>query len=222
LVVSALFGSKAAAQNAPASGPAEAEKFPRTIGPQPRPSLDPLFEPDPLGLFLGPWNALKARLDRDAGLKIEGSYTFHNQYATETLTPRNDELGGRLDLAVNWTLLRSGKDTSQLVLLMRSSENFGVPQTYAVSDAAGSIEGTNSLHGGGEQIPISLNLLYWRQSFADGRLAVSVSKIHPNAWIDLSPVANDETRQFIAGAYTGNLSNPGQGLWPRASRWSSR
>ncbi|MGN6727326.1 MAG: carbohydrate porin [Tepidisphaeraceae bacterium] len=216
LIASAMIAVSAHGQNPPASGPVESEKFPKTLPPQPKPELDPLFTPDPLGIVLDPWYAAKQALDEQAGLKIEGSYTFHNQYATRTLTPRNDEVGGRFDLAANWTLLHYGpenKDVGQLIVLMRSSENIGMTQDYALSDAAGSIMGTNSLHGGGAQIPVSLNLLYWRQTFFDGKFAFNIGKIHPNAWIDLSPIANDETRQFMAGAYTGNESNPGQGLW---------
>ncbi|MGC4030559.1 MAG: carbohydrate porin [Tepidisphaeraceae bacterium] len=218
VVASLTIEGEAFAQQQPASGPVDSTKVPQDLPPQPAPQLDPLISPDPLGFAYEPWNAFKKKLNDDYGLKIEGSYTFHNQYATRVIDGgRNDELGGRLDLAANWTLLKYGdgpkQDVGQLIVLMRSSENIGMRQDYAVSDAAGSIMGTNSLHGGGEQIPISLNLLYWRQTFMNQKFAVNIGKIHPNSWIDLSPIANDETKQFMAGAYTGNLANPGQGLW---------
>ncbi len=215
IVAFAGFATHSRAQETAASKPVnEGEVFPRTIEESPKPSNDPMVENDPLDFALDPWNHAKSMMDDKYGLKFQGSYTFHYQRATHTLSDRQEEFGGRLDLGVNWTLLHTGeKDTGSLILLARSSENIGARQDYAVSDDAGSIMGTNSLHGGGEQIPISLNLLYWRQTFMDERLAVSVGKIHPNAWIDLSPIANDETRQFMSGAYTGNLANNGQGLW---------
>ncbi|CAN5476862.1 hypothetical protein BH10PLA1_BH10PLA1_06640 [soil metagenome] len=201
------------AQNVPTSGPAEGAEIPRTIPPQPKPSSDPMMAHDPLDFALDPWNHTKSTMNEQWGLKFQGSYTFHNQYATETISSRHDEFGGRLDLGANWTVFTQGKDVGQIIGLVRSSENIGISQKFAVSDEVGSIDGTNSLHGGGEQIPISVNLIYYRQTFMDQKLAFSIGKIHPNSWIDLSPIANDETQQFMAGAYTGNESNPGQGLW---------
>ena len=160
---SALFAIHALAQNPPASGPVESERFPRQLPPQPQPQLDPLYSPDPLGFMMNPWNDWKAKLDQNYGLKVEGSYTLHDQYANHTISDRNNEFGGRFDLAANWTALHyNQKDVGQIIFLMRSSHNIGMSQEYALSDDVGSIMGTNSLHGGGEQIPISVNLLYWR------------------------------------------------------------
>jgi len=216
LAACTAFAPWATAQNTPTTAPAESEKFPQEVPAPTRPPTDPLVSPDPLNFALDPWNDFKNKLDRDANLIILGAYTFHNQYATETNSSQHDEFGGRLDIGATWTPLHygnNGKDIGQVVFLMRSSENIFQGQDYALSDDVGSIMGTNSLHGGGEQIPISVNQLYWRQTFMDQKLAFSIGKLHPNNWIDLSPIANDETQQFMAGAYTGNESNPGQGLW---------
>jgi porin len=215
-ILLALFASAASAnaQNTPASGPVHSEVFPGTIPPQPRPSLDPLFSPDPLNFFFGPYNDMKRKLDQNDGLRAEGSYTMFNQFATQTLSPRNDEFAGRLDVALDWTLLHFGEcDTGQVVALFRSSENIGMPQSFSLSDETGSIMGINNLHPSGHQIADSLNILYYRQTFFDCKFAISLGKLHPNSWIDLSPLADNETRQFMAIPFTTNLADNGMGLW---------
>lgn len=186
------------------------QKVTQTIPPPP---LDPLITHDPFAPLLEPWYALRRVLDRDADLRINSYYTLLYQNADHVAAGDHNAFNGRLDFNVDWTLFRHGKDTGSIGFLLRSGENIGQSQDFNLSNNIGSIAGTNSLQGGGKQAPATINLLYWRQSFADNRFAVYIGKLHPNQHIDLSPVANDESNQFLAGPFDGNASNPLQGAY---------
>ena len=60
--------------------------------------------------------------------------------------------------------------------------------------------------GGGEQEPITLNILYWRQDLLSNRLSFYVGKLHPNQHISLSLFNNDERTQFLNGENDGDLA----------------
>lgn len=173
---------------------------------------DPLISPDPAKPLLQPWYDLKAKAKDKQELEINPSYTFLYQNATNVIDDQNDVLGGRLDLNINWTLLHVGqKDTGSIGFLFRSGVNIGENQNFNLSQEVGDDMVMNALQGGGKQHPATVNLIYWRQSFFDDKLAFYVGKIHPNQHIDLDPVNNDETRQFLAAPFDGNLSNPQEG-----------
>jgi porin len=170
---------------------------------------DPLISPDPAQPVLQPWYDLKQQADKDASLKISPSYTFLYEVADKTAnSDRNDLFQGRLDLSADWTLLRDGKNTGSIGFLLRSGENIFTSQHFAMGPAVGDNMIIDSLQGNGENHPISINLLYWRQSFLDDDLAFYIGKIHPNQHMDLDPFNNDETSQFLGLPFDGNVSNP--------------
>jgi porin len=192
----------------------EAEATTQPTAENPNQVFDPIFAPDPLGPVLEPWYNLRAKADKDLGLAITPAYTFLYQNATDTVSGNNQVLDGRFDLGANWTLLHTGpNDTGSLGFLFRSQVNIGSAREVNLGQNVGDILITNALAGGGEQIPAAVYLLYWRQSFLDNRLALSLGKIHPNQYIDLSAVADDETKQFLALPFDGNTSNPLEGAY---------
>lgn len=179
----------------------------------PEKPMDPLIDPDPAGSILAPWYNFKQMLKRDYRLDINTYYTAAYQYATDTFSDQNQLLNGRYDLNLNWTAFQSGKDTGSLAALMRSGENIGINQSYNLGTDVGDNLGVNSLQGNAPQQNITLNLLYWRQSLFENKLALYIGKLHPNQYIDLSMVANDEATQFLAGCFDGTSSDPLEGAY---------
>lgn len=171
---------------------------------------DPLIRPDPALPILKPWYDLKEKANNDLDLKISPSYTLLYQAADHVIPDEahHDLFQGRADLFTDWTLFKDGRNTGSFVFLARSGENIGTAQSFALSPAVGDDLGIDSLQGGGENHPISVNLLYWRQSFFDDKLALYLGKIHPNQYTDLDPFNNDETTQFLGSPFDGNPSNP--------------
>ena len=93
----------------------------------------------------------------------------------------------------------------QFQFLLRSGHTIGETRDTTLSPNIGVVAGTNAIS---DPDPISINILSWTQGFADNKLAVTVGKFHPNQYIDLSPVANDESRQFLAAPFDGNNAIP--------------
>ena len=172
-----------------------------------------LWQPDPLCPVLGPVDAANVRLKKATNLVFNASYTFLNQYATITDNTRHDQLSGRLDLQGTWTFHTHDKDSSSLTMLLRSGTNIGQSQQWNLSDNLGSILGLNSLQGGGAQRPITINLLYFKQTWDAQKVAFYLGKLHPNQHIGLSPVNNDESSQFLGGPFDGNPSEPRLGSY---------
>lgn len=189
----------------PASQPAAAP------GTQAVSTQDPLITPDPALPLLQPWYDVKAQAKNKLDMEINPSYTFLYQNATNVIGDQNDLLNGRLDLNINWYLLRDGKNTGSIGFLLRSGVNIGSNQDFSLAPQIGDNMVSNAIQGGGEEQPITVNLIYWRQSFFDDKLAFYIGKIHPNQHIDLDPMNNDETRQFLAAPFDGNLANPQEG-----------
>jgi porin len=172
-----------------------------------------LWQPDPLCPILSPVAAANLRLKKATNLNLKASYTFLYQYATVTPDTRHGQISARLDFQGDWTAHTRGKDSSSFTMLLRSGTNIGQSQQWNLSDSLGSILGLNSLQGGGAQRPITINLLYFRQTWAAQRVALYIGKLHPNQHIGLSPVNNDETSQFLGGPFDGNPSEPRLGTY---------
>jgi porin len=162
---------------------------------------------------LGPIDAANQRLRPSTNLILIASYTFLNQYATTTPDTRHDQLSGRLDFQGIWTFRTNDKDLSSITLLLRSGTNIGQSQQWNLSDSLGSILGLNSLQGGGAQRPITVNLLYFKQTWDAQKVALYIGKLHPNQHIGYSPVNNDESSQFLGGPFDGNPSEPRLGTY---------
>lgn len=168
---------------------------------------DPLISPDPLAPIFQPVDKLSDRLAQSERLKFGASYTFLNQYATNTPDGvRHNQFSGRLDFTGAWRAYDHGSTAGSISLLVRSGTNIGISQQFNLSDSLGSGLYLNCLQGGGPQRPITLNILYWRQDFLQKRLSFYVGKIHPNEYVTLSMFNNDERTQFLNGANDGNLA----------------
>src|SRR6201996_8025501 len=168
---------------------------------------DPLIDPDPLAPVFRPVNKLVNVSIQSIRLKFGATYTFLNQYAT--ITPdgvRHNQLSGRLDFTGAWAVYEHGSTAGSISLLVRSGTNIGISQQFNLSDRIGSGIYLNCLQGGGPQEPITLNILYWRQDFLHRRLSFYAGKIHPNEFVALSFLNNDERTQFLNGENDGNLA----------------
>jgi len=175
---------------------------------------DPLLKPDPLGIFVEPFERLTDRVNQSAHLKIGETYTLVSQYAT--ITPdgvRHDQTSGRADLTVAWKVYQHGSTAGGISLLARSGTNIGTSEQFNLSRSLGSGITLNCLQGGGSQEPITVNILYWRQDLIHKRLSLYVGKIHPNEFISLSMFNNDERVQFLNGGSDGNLTFASDGAY---------
>lgn len=174
------------------------------------PNMKPLL-PDPLEIFMRPLRNSEAWTQDNLGLSWNIYYTLLYQYATRTVTqppPNSNEYygrnagTGRLDLGLNWNIF-DVPDVAhgQFGLLMRNGVVIGQPETYNSSSAIGSIPvNTDALYWGDQT---SLCLAYWQQGFCNDRFVITAGKIHPNQYLALSRIANDESRQFISGVFDG-------------------
>jgi len=175
---------------------------------------DPLYQSDPLGPPLRPFRKVGNWAGETSHINFGATYTFLNQYAT--VTPygvRHDQLSGRLDVNGNWAVYSSPSTAGSIGLLVRSGTNIGMSQQWNLSDRLGSGLYLNCLQGGGEQEPITLNILYWRQDFLARRLSFYVGKLHPNQHISLSMFNNDERSQFLNGDSDGDLAIASDGTY---------
>ena len=183
-------------------------------GPVARIPADPLYPRDLLSPLLRPFRMAGDWAGHTSHINFGATYTFLNQYATATPdNVRHDQLSGRLDLNGNWAVYSSESTAGSIGLLVRSGTNIGMSQQWNLSDKLGSGLYLNCLQGGGEQEPITLNILYWRQDFLARRLSFYVGKLHPNQHISLSMFNNDERTQFLNGENDGDLAIASDGTY---------
>jgi porin len=176
---------------------------------------DPLFQTDPFRIVTKTVDKGGSWLEEGARLRFGATYTFLNQYATviPDTAQRHDQISGRLDFTGNWEVYERGSTGGSIALLIRSGTNIGMSQQWNLSDALGSGIFLNCLQGGGAQRPITVNILYWRQDFMHKRLSFYAGKIHPNQYISLSFLNNDERTQFLNGENDGNLAIASDGTY---------
>jgi porin len=183
-------------------------------GPLSKIPADAFYARDPLSWALMPFRTTGDWSRRTFRINFGATYTFLNQYAT--VTPdgvRHDQLSGRLDVNGNWSVYNTESTAGSIGLLVRSGTNIGMSQQWNLSDRLGSGLYLNCLQGGGEQEPITLNILYWRQDFLNRRLSFYVGKLHPNQYISLSLFNNDERTQFLNGENDGDLAIASDGTY---------
>ncbi|MHC4792890.1 MAG: carbohydrate porin [Planctomycetota bacterium] len=164
--------------------------------------LDPMF-PDPLEPIVRPLRNLADWTRDELGLEWNIHYTLLYQHASRSVDDEPRDAGtGRLDLGFNWVLFDD--DTvgrGGVGFLLRSGVELGQPDSYTMGAAVGAAPvNLNALQW---TYPTSPDLLYWHQSWCEERVTASVGKIHPNQFIQLSRIANDESRQFLAGPFDG-------------------
>ena len=210
---SARFQPQAIPAVLPAPRPIQQE-LDSIAGPLSKIPADPLLQSDFIGPAMKPFKTGGYWLKHSILLNLGATYTFLNQYAT--ITPegvRHDQISGRLDLNGNLVVYDHGSTAGSLALLVRSGTNIGQSQQFDLSDRLGSGMYLECLQGGGPQLPITLNILYWRQDFLHKRLSFYVGKMHPNEFISLSLFNNDERSQFLNGENDGNLAIASDGTY---------
>ena len=191
--------------------------FAPTPTPVNQPDIDPLL-PDPLEIFMRPIRNSEAWTQDNLGLSWNIYYTLLYQYASRTVqeTGSNEYYGrsagtGRLDLGLNWDIF-DVPDVAhgQIGLLMRNGVVIGQPTSYQAGNAIGSIPvSPDALYWGDAT---SLCLAYWQQGFCNDQFVITAGKIHPNQYMALSRIANDESTQFISGVFDGlNTLGPSLG-----------
>lgn len=196
----------------PAQPEAQPEVQPKE---EPKPEKDTLFG-DPLKSLLAPLRDGAAWTKENLGLTWNVYNTLLYQHATRTVTdpstgsPYSRDAGtGRLDLGFNWNAFETPGAHGEFGFLARLGTHIGVDSSYNVSDATGSSPvGPDALNWGDNH---SLCLAYWQQGFMNDDLIFTAGKVHPNQYISLSQVANDESKQFISGTFDG-LDSLGGGL----------
>lgn len=187
-------------------------------GPMAKIPVSPLYAHDPFAWPLRPFRLAGNWAGKTSHINFGATYTFLNQYATETPDGvRHDQLGGRLDINGNWAVYSGESTAGSIGLLVRSGTNIGMSQQWNLSDQLGSGLYLDCLQGGGEQEPITLNILYWRQDFLERRLSFYVGKLHPNQHISLSTFNNDERTQFLNGENDGDLAIASDGTYAGAA-----
>ena len=190
---------------------------------QPVPNPEPESEPtngalfgDPLKPILAPLRDGAEWTKENLGLSWNIYSTLLYQHATRTVTDPStgssysrDAGTGRLDLGFNWKAFETPAAEGSFGFLARAGRIIGEDATYNVSNATGSSPlGPNALNWGNDA---SLCLAYWEQGFMNNDLIFTAGKVHPNQYISLSHVANDESKQFISGTFDG-LDSLGGGL----------
>lgn len=181
-----------------------------------------LIQPDPLDWLLAPVDRRQALLDRNYHLALKASYVFLDQYAAATPNMRHDQISGRLDFQAVWTIRQQENgpgrkpDQTTFNILVRSGTNIGQSQQWDLNDALGSSLGVNSLQGSGPERPITLNLVYLKQTWDAQKIALYVGKLHPNQHIGLSPVNDDESSQFLGGPFDGDAAQNALGTYAPA------
>jgi porin len=191
---------------------AESQAAPPATLPEPPPDA-PLFSHDPFGWLHRPSdNASDAPWYRGMKLGVV-SYTLLDEYATNAPgSPRHNEADGRLDFNGSWNVYRRAQTSGSIHMLLRSGVNIGISQSFNLNNELGSSLITSALQAGGPK-QVSLNMLYWEQDLFAGRLLLYIGHIHPNQHIGLSYLNDDETFQFLAASYDGNMSNPYSGAY---------
>ena len=193
------------------------DPFAPTPTPVNQPKIDPLL-PDPLEILMRPIRNSEAWTQDNLGISWNIYYTLLYQYASRTvLNPNTNEYygrnagTGRLDLGINWDIFDIPDVAhGQIGLLMRNGVVIGQPDTYRAGNAVGSIPVSPDALYWGDQT--SLCLAYWQQGFCNDQLVITAGKIHPNQYLALSRIANDESTQFISGVFDGlNTLGPSLG-----------
>ncbi len=184
------------------------EPFKTQLGPLGEQDLDPIFS-DPLEPLMRPIRNTELWTRDNLGITWNIYYTLLYQNATRTVIDPNTNSTygrssgtGRLDLGLNWSIFDEPfLGHGQIGLLMRSGVIMGQPNTYQTAQAVGSIPiSPNALAWGNDT---SLCLAYWQQGVFDDRVVFTAGKIHPNQYIALSRLANDESKQFVSGVFDG-------------------
>jgi porin len=175
---------------------------------------DPLITPDPMAWAVRPIDRFADRANLLESFKFGATYTLLNQYATSVPDGvRHDEPSGRLDAHGTWVAYRSDSTAGSVSILVRSGTNIGMSQQFNLSDSVGSGLYLDCLQGSGEQRPVTLNILYWRQDLLNKRLSLYVGKIHPNEFVSLSMFNDDERTQFLNGENDGDLAFAADGAY---------
>ncbi len=170
---------------------------------------NPLLGSGPGAAVLKPWKDLEHELYQEHKVALNIFYTLIYQYASAVTREPRDLLSGRFDLAMNWELLHiPNVGHSQFQFLLRSGQVIGHNRNTALGRNAGVISGINNLR---DEEADTFNIVSWTQGLFDDRAAIVIGKIHPNQYIDLSPVANDESKQFIGGPFDGTQTIPNLG-----------
>ena len=175
------------------------------------PIKEPLFGEGPISHVLQPWREWEKQLFDDHRIAFDIYYTLFYQGASNTITSPNELLNGRLDFGVTWDAIEIPDfGTGQFQLLIRSGQILNHDRSTSLSANVGSFTGVNALY---DPDGFSLNVLTWTQGFLGNKVAFTVGKLHPNQYIDLGPVANDESRQFISNPFDGNNAIPNLGTY---------
>ena len=149
----------------------------------PFPGLDSVFQP---------WYDGKARLQEKIGLNFSIAYSPLYQYATTSITGKDQASGGIFETIGTWDLL--GRDSDQPGRLGFRVEgrhqlwNSITPQTLFTQVGAG--VPTGLAYG---EFDISLAELWWEQEFIKDRLSIRFGKMLPFGYFDFFPYKNPKT-----------------------------
>ncbi|QQE10407.1 carbohydrate porin [Planctomycetota bacterium] len=181
-------------------------------------NLDPLIMPSPLPQIRYPWEEFKFKVLEDIRLRTNIFDTIFFQQASNVIGggPHNQTYN-RLDVGIIWEVFQHSPEIYPFIgngwveFLFRSGVNIDHnSRFFNLNTATGAISNPNSLF---QDTNASLNILSYTQSFFKDEVLVTLGRIHPNQYIALLTVANDESLQFTNAAFDGGQVIPSIGTY---------
>ncbi|HNX27690.1 MAG TPA: carbohydrate porin, partial [Phycisphaerae bacterium] len=168
---------------------------------------DPVFGHGFISTSFRKWYEMCKQLELNAGLHLDISYTIWGQWASKRVSGVSGKATppglttGRLDVQGYWDLPQNNPlGNSRVNFRMRQTTNYGWSDGTTLDTTIGDVSGVN----GGYDPSIAMMVLSYGQELFDGAVDVEVGKVHPGMYFFASPVADDETSQFINNVLDGS------------------
>ncbi|QDU32401.1 Carbohydrate-selective porin, OprB family [Poriferisphaera corsica] len=184
-------------------------------------NLNPLLIDTPVPEIRNPWEDFKFMFLEDYRVRSNIYDTIFFQQASEVMGggPK-DQTFNRLDVGLIWEVLAHRPETYPFIgngwveFLLRSGVNIDhTSRFFNLSEESGVLSPVNSLF---QQNNVSWNIISYTQSLFKDEVFFTVGRIHPNQYIALLTVANDESLQFLNLAFDGGSVIPQIGTYAPA------
>jgi len=170
---------------------------------------DIIFKGGYLDKLLKPWFYFTDRLKKDIGLDIGTSYSILYQHSTKAISPQNegDAASGVLDFFGHWNVFHSEdkKNPGFLGFKIKWSHKLftEIPPTQLNSQIGALWQTTTTFN---EQT-ISLDQIWWQQSFFDKKLSFRIGKVDQSDFVDFYMYSSAK-RFFLNEAFSQNPTIP--------------
>ncbi|WP_432798855.1 carbohydrate porin [Poriferisphaera sp. WC338] len=181
-------------------------------------NLDPLLFDSPIPPLRDAWEDFKFDMVKEYRVRSNIYDTTFYQNASEVIGNQpSQQLFNRLDFGLIWEVLRHEPQNFPYIgngwveFLMRAGVNLDQSSRFFnLNSAIGAISGVDSLY---QPNNVQVNILSYTQSFFDDQVLFTAGKLHPNQYIALITVADDESLQFLSGAFDGGQVIPAIGAY---------